>query len=1039
MPMHQLDLRVRKILETLRALRVRSAAPLANIEILSSPDGSWESFANGAEWGQTRKENWTWFRFSVHIPHDFPPGDAALRVLTGREGNWEAVHPQFLAYLDGREEQAFDTRHHEMRLPDASPGRSYTVRLEAYAHAESHGMPPVPPRLQVDLLCLCPETDALYYDLFVPWEAATLLPEGSRERERLLYALSDAVNLLDLRAPYTPAFLDSVEQARRFLRESLYAPLQGREPEAIATCVGHSHIDVAWLWDIEQTRHKAARTFSTMLKLMERYPEFTFMSSQAQLYQFVKEDHPALYARIRKAIRRGQWEPEGGMWVEADCNLISGESIVRQLLYGNEFFQTEFGHRCRILWLPDVFGYSAALPQILKKSGIKYFFTSKLSWSEFNLFPYDTFVWRGIDGSEVLTHFTPSRDYCGGGTYEKHEDLQHFTTYNALLSPNQIKGGWQRFQQKGLDNQFLVSYGYGDGGGGPTEEMLENARRLTASLPGVPAVRQDFAGAFFEGLAKRVMNDRRLPKWSGELYLEYHRGTYTAMARNKRSNRKLEILLREVELWCEYAREELGTAYPQEALRALWHQALTLQFHDILPGSSIQKVYEDSKSTYARLFEQAEALLGTAQRALTQEDSESLTLWNSLSRSRDDVVRFAAPEGVTALADAQGHQFPVQRLSDGSCVAFVQGLAPLSAVTLRFVRGPLQPFEALADASGFDTPLFCGRFDENMRIVSLIDRRTGRETVQPGHALNRLVVYDNRPHRYDAWDVNIYYPEKQWTLEHPESVEIVEQGPVLTAVRVRHRFGTSSIVQDMVFYHDLARIDFQTTVSWREAHGLLKAHFPVDVFCDSATFDIQYGNVRRPTHRNTSWDAARFEVCAHKWMDISEPGFGVAVLNDCKYGCSVHDNDMALTLLKSSTYPNPTADQEQHVFTYALCPHPGDWRSARVPDEAYALNIPVRTVAGRLHAGMPPASYARVNQPNIIIECVKAALHGEGGILRLYECYGLRCQATLTLARRPSCVRRISLMEEDGEVLETAENRVVLEVKPYEIVSLRIL
>jgi alpha-mannosidase len=281
-------------------------------------------------------------------------------------------------------------------------------------------------------------------------------------------------------------------------------------------------------------------------------------------------------------------------------------------------------------------------------------------------------------------------------------------------------------------------------------------------------------------------------------------------------------LLREVELWCEYAREELGTAYPQEALRALWHQALTLQFHDILPGSSIQKVYEDSKSTYARLFEQAEALLGTAQRALTQEDSESLTLWNSLSRSRDDVVRFAAPEGVTALADAQGHQFPVQRLSDGSCVAFVQGLAPLSAVTLRFVRGPLQPFEALADASGFDTPLFCGRFDENMRIVSLIDRRTGRETVQPGHALNRLVVYDNRPHRYDAWDVNIYYPEKQWTLEHPESVEIVEQGPVLTAVRVRHRFGTSSIVQDMVFYHDLARIDFQTTVSWREAHGLLK-------------------------------------------------------------------------------------------------------------------------------------------------------------------------------------------------------------------------
>ncbi|MBQ3424741.1 MAG: alpha-mannosidase [Clostridia bacterium] len=1048
MQLHQLDKRVRKMLETLEALSVIRCVPVEGIQASPRGSGVWKTFANGGSWGDDGEE-WVDFRFRAIVPEGFR-GRTVLSVLTGREDEWEAVNPQILVWVDGEIVQAFDTKHHELVLSEsAEPGRKAEVLFEGYVPAPTGFQAPA--RMLVNLKDIDAQVVGLCYDLRVPWEAACLCPEGDRDRERTLQTLSDALNLLDLRNPHSDAFNASVRAARDFLKAEYYEKRRGRDVEAVAECVGHTHIDCAWLWDLYQTRHKAVRSFATMLNLMERYPDFRFMSSQPLLYKFVKEDQPRLYERIRQAVRRGQWQPEGGMWVEADCNLTSGESLVRQFLHGQAFFRREFGQRTRVLWLPDVFGYSAALPQIMKKAGIDYFMTSKLSWSEFNLSPYDTFMWRGIDGSEVLTHFTPSRD---ADTARDQADLSYYTTYNAMLNPSQIRGGWQRFQQKALDDHFIVCYGYGDGGGGSTDWMIENARRMAVPLPGTPIVRQCLPREFFEALQARVGKDRRLPRWSGELYLEYHRGTYTAMARNKRFNRRMELALRDAEFLCTWAGQLCGAGYPARELHDLWETVLTLQFHDILPGSSIKKVYDDALEMYEDAEKRVNAIRARAMEAVAGRLAGDVVAFNTLSAVRSDVVWFDAPRDATALweatalrdatalreatvlRDAEGGEYPIQLVGERAC-AFIPDLPAMGAKPLWYACGQARGTALRLDAKGFDTPFFEGRFDEAMRIVSLVDKRAGRELCRPGQALNRIVCYENRPHNYDAWDINIYYGERSWEVTDVTKVELVSEGAVLAKLRVCYAFNRSRITQDIVFYADLPRVDFETTVDWREDHYMLKAHFPVDIFYNEATFDIQYGNVRRAVHRNTSWDVARFEVCAHKWADVSEPGYGFALMNDCKYGYSVDEDSVALTLLKSSTDPNPEADQEIHRFTYAIAPHPGDWRRAELPQMAYGLNIPVLTAAGRGESAALPG-FASVDRPNVIIEAVKRQMEGEDTILRLYECYGMRTDVILTLGQRPGSVRLANLLEDDIGAVDHRGSQVFLTLRPYEIVTLKI-
>ena len=963
-----------------------------------------------------------WFRADVTVPESFDGKPLWMHVCTQIDEWDDAKNPQFLLFVDGKVTQGIDMNHRDVLLTRcAKAGETYRLELQAYTgilHTEFN--------LIVDLREIDPEIQGLYYDLAVPLQAFPRLEPDGKPRRDLERVLNDAVNLLDLRHPYDGNFYQSVSEARAFLKQALYTDLAG-DDDVIATCIGHTHIDVAWWWTVAQTREKVCRSFATVLKLMEEYPDYKFMSSQPQLYYFLKERYPELYEQIKKRVAEGRWEPEGGMWVEADCNLTSGESLVRQFLYGKRFFKEEFGVDNRILWLPDVFGYSGALPQIMAKCGIDYFMTTKLAWNQFNKMPYDTFRWRGIDGTEILTHLITT---LGVGQDEK----DFFTTYNGMLHPDAILGGWHRYQQKDINNDILISYGYGDGGGGPTREMLETSSRMDKGIEGVPKVRQAFARTYFDELKERVEGNKRLPTWEGELYFEYHRGTYTSMARNKRSNRKAELHMMDLELLGVLA--DPKAAYPDAELDGLWHGILINQFHDILPGSSIHEVYEVTKKEYEEMEAQISVLTDERMRALICE-GEGVTVLNTTGFERDDVVELGDCDA-EALLDENGSVYPVQQTRKGA-VAFVKDLPSKGYKTFGKVSAgeEKRPFCLSPDSHALETPFYQVVFDKNGCIGQIYDKENDRNVLKPGEAGNLMRVYEDKPIYYDTWDVDIYYTEKFWDVTDLRGFSWVEMGPVRATLRLERQFSHSTITQEIHFYADLRRIDFETTVDWKEHQSLLKVHFPVDVHTDEATFEIQYGNVTRKTHRNTSWDKARFESCGQKWMDVSEGHYGVSLLNDCKYGHSVKDSCIGLTLIKSGTEPNPTTDQEMHFFTYSLYPHAETWKAAGTVPQAFFLNQPALVSKG----GKPGESFslASLNVPNVVLETVKKAEDGDGVILRMYECENARTPVTLTFNRPFASAESCNCLEEpDGEPVKVDGNKVSFLVKPFEIKTIRI-
>ena len=963
-----------------------------------------------------------WFRADVTVPESFDGKPLWMHVCTQIDEWDDAKNPQFLLFVDGKVTQGIDMNHRDVLLTRcAKAGETYRLELQAYTgilHTEFN--------LIVDLREIDPEIQGLYYDLAVPLQAFPRLEPDGKPRRDLERVLNDAVNLLDLRHPYDGNFYQSVSEARAFLKQALYTDLAG-DDDVIATCIGHTHIDVAWWWTVAQTREKVCRSFATVLKLMEEYPDYKFMSSQPQLYYFLKERYPELYEQIKKRVAEGRWEPEGGMWVEADCNLTSGESLVRQFLYGKRFFKEEFGVDNRILWLPDVFGYSGALPQIMAKCGIDYFMTTKLAWNQFNKMPYDTFRWRGIDGTEILTHLITT---LGVGQDEK----DFFTTYNGMLHPDAILGGWHRYQQKDINNDILISYGYGDGGGGPTREMLETSSRMDKGIEGVPKVRQAFARTYFDELKERVEGNKRLPTWEGELYFEYHRGTYTSMARNKRSNRKAELHMMDLELLGVLADPKV--AYPDAELDGLWHGILINQFHDILPGSSIHEVYEVTKKEYEEMEAQISVLTDERVRALIRE-GEGVTVLNTTGFERDDVVELGDCDA-EALLDENGSVYPVQQTRKGA-VAFVKDLPSKGYKTFGKVSAgeEKRPFCLSPDSHALETPFYQVVFDKNGCIGQIYDKENDRNVLKPGEAGNLMRVYEDKPIYYDNWDVDIYYTEKFWDVTDLRGFSWVEMGPVRATLRLERQFSHSTITQEIHFYADLRRIDFETTVDWKEHQSLLKVHFPVDVHTDEATFEIQYGNVTRKTHRNTSWDKARFESCGQKWMDVSEGHYGVSLLNDCKYGHSVKDSCIGLTLIKSGTEPNPTTDQEMHFFTYSLYPHAETWKAAGTVPQAFFLNQPALVSKG----GKPGESFslASLNVPNVVLETVKKAEDGNGVILRMYECENARTPVTLTFNRPFASAESCNCLEEpDGEPVKVDGNKVSFLVKPFEIKTIRI-
>ncbi|MBA3826552.1 MAG: alpha-mannosidase, partial [Ktedonobacterales bacterium] len=847
----------------------------------------------------------------------------------------------------------------------------------------------------------------------------------------LLQMLDDATLALDFTDGQPGGFARSCRQALAGIQAGLSTlALPSGDPWQPHTVVtGHAHIDVAWLWRLRHTRMKTANTFTTALYHMERAPDFIFTASTPQLYQFVKEDHPDIYARIRARIAAGQWEAEGAMWVEADTNITGAESLARQFIMGKRFFRDEFGIDSRVLWLPDVFGYSAALPQLMKEAGVDYFLTTKISWNDTNRAPMDTFWWEGLDGSRVLAHFITAQN----------ADTERYYTYNAEAWPGVMARTWRNYRQQALNRELLVAYGWGDGGGGPTREMVEAAQMQMPPISReIPSAAPGTVRGFMERLAARVGDDPRLPLWAGELYFEYHRGTYTSQARTKRNNRLAERDLHNAEWLAALAQHMAGQPYPFATLDAAWQVVLTHQFHDILPGSSISEVYQDAEANYAQVRATTDNVITAALAAITAAvaaPAGSLVAFNGLSWSRGGLVE-VPPIHAAAL------DLPQQTLPNGQTLVRVPAVPALGYQAI-------QPSASARDdtaASLTVTPTLLEndfvRVELNARgqITRIFDKVQAREVLAPDARGNVFQLFEDKPLNFDAWDIDAFYAQKQWELDDLVQAEVEESGPLRATLRLQWRYlDRTLITQRIRLTSDSAQIDFVTEVEWHEQQTLLKTAFPVAVHNSFATAEIQFGNIRRPTHRNTSWEQAQFETSGHKWVDLSEGDYGVALLNDCKYGYDVRENVMRLTLLKGAISPDPQADQGHHVFTYSLLPHAGDWFAGGVAQAAYALNHPLLVATTTGDEGTLPAALAlaTVTPTNVIIETVKRAERTDFLTLRLYECANRRGTFTVTLPFVAASVNRTNLLEDapEGLPLSADGHSFTGSITPYQVVT----
>ena len=828
------------------------------------------------------------------------------------------------------------------------------------------------------------------------------LAEHDYRRHRIIAAINEAVDI----------YADNPQQAaaaRVPLRKML--SLSATASAMTVTAVGHAHIDTAWLWPVRESIRKCARTFANQLFNIEKYPDYVFGASQPQHYAFVKKHYPELYAKIKEAVKAGRWELQGGMWVEADCNLINGESMIRQFLYGKNFFMDEFGIEVTNLWLPDVFGYSAAMPQILKKSGCDFFLTQKISFNQFNKFPFNTFLWQGIDGTEILTHFPPEN------------------TYLAELNPAQLVPAQNSFSENVIADEFVSLFGIGDGGGGPKEEYIERGLRL-ANLEGCPKVRFGKASEAFARMQKLAP---QLSKWVGELYLEFHRGTFTTQGRIKRGNRKLEQALVETEMLFS----ALPPAeYPAESLESLWKVLLLNQFHDILPGSSIGMVYEVAEREHAEALEQCRKLNARAAEKLLTVNDNALTVFNSLSYTYDLPVKIPESWRGCEVLDEDGCALPVQ--SEGNTVVVAAAIPAHSFVTLRKGRrfdatNGIRPLSALI----LENDLIRYEFSDNGGLIRGYDKEYGRDIIDSRTGGNIFKLYIDHPNRCDAWDIDYYYERQFVTGAVFSGPWHGSAGPVRQALEFKLKIGNSVIRQTISLAAGTKRLDFDTRVDWHESRKMLRVTFNLTFDSQTAGYDIQYGFVNRPTHCNTSWDFAKFEVPAQRYADISDSDYGASLINDCKYGYKVRHSMLDMCLLRSPKYPDWTADQGEHVFSYALLPHIGRFPESMVIPQAACFNRSPRVFPGFQHgnAVLP----CRIESDGISLEVIKKAEKEDCLVVRLVETRGRGSTGTLFLRAPWNAACETNLIEwQDGETRLLPDRTLPLSMSPFEIKTLKI-
>ena len=1024
--MYFIDKRIGVICQQLKGLIERKKYDVSNVIYKKGAFVTPEEVDNSKEeWinFDHKKDHWYgpdgyyWFRASYTVPKELDNKPIAVHVKTQIEHWDDGRNPQFLLFVNGKATQGLDMNHRTVYLTDcAKEGATYTFDLQSYTGTLYSEFTLIFEIVEIDK-----KVENLYYNIRTPFSAFNRFDKDSKAKREIEHVLNNTINMIDFREPYSDTFYNSIEQATQYLDVELYEKMTGYD-DVIATCIGHTHIDVAWLWTTEQTKQKVCRSFATVLKLMEEYPNYKFISSQPQLYKYVKERHPDLYEKIKKYVKEGRWEVEGGMWVEADCNLTSGESLVRQFIYGKRFFKEEFGLDNRILWLPDVFGYSGALPQIMKKCGIDYFMTTKLAWNQINKIPNDTMIWRGIDGTEILTHLITTL-----GIGQKEEDF--FTTYNGMLHPDAIIGGWRRYQNKNINNDILVCYGYGDGGGGPTREMLEMSKRMEKGIEGIPKVRQEFALKYFDELNERVRDNNRLPLWEGEFYFEYHRGVYTSMGRNKRSNRRCEQMLMDLEFL-----NVLTGKNNKEELDEIWENVLLNQFHDILPGTSIKEVYDMTKEQYDRIEKRLKELIDERLKDLSG-NGDYITIHNTLGFDRNDVIVLEKCNK-NGLKDEDGNIYPIQTTENGSIV-YVENIKPKGSKCFELVDISEPETKFIINEHNLETPFYKVVFDEKGLICNLYDKENDREVLQENAKANLMRMYEDKPMAYNNWDIDMYYTEKYWDVDNVVSMEWTEIGAVRATLKIERTVSKSKIIQNIHFYANIRRIDFETYVDWKDKEHLLKVHFPILVHTDEATFDIQFGNLTRKTHTNTSWDQARFETCGQKWVDLSEGHYGVSLLNDCKYGHSIKDSNIGLTLIKSGTEPYKETDQEEHFFTYSLYPHKEKWYDAGTVNEAYKLNQKAYAVVGT--DKNKEKSFINIDKKNVIIETIKYAEDKDGIIIRVFECENSLTKAKITINDLDiKDIEECNLIEQFEQNIPVNNNSFEFTIKPYEVKTFRL-
>ena len=981
----------------------------------------WSEIRVGEVWTCDYEDS-RWFEADVTVPESFAGKHLVLELMPGGEG-LVSVNDQpvgSLAFYHAPKTWGPDKpiRHRtRLELGTKAAGEvlhiscqmnmNYKDHYKANRFVKYNGNVTTDYTFKFARLCVVDDdAERLYFDALNLWDAIELLgspadeviqkvhtPHLGREFELMMRAMSrDSMLSMRMTEVLQKAFLTvpfyssedamraSFAEASRVIREGIEA-LPAAE-RGMVYVSGLAHIDIVWLWQEKHSVRKVANTAMNTLALAEQFPEYIFTFSQPYAFQWLETYYPDIFKRVQEAVKKGNIDPVGNLWVEVDCNLAGGEALVRQLLYGRAYYLEKFGKASDVFLMPDSFGYTGALPQIMKKRGIKYFLSAKLASNENYRFPYSFFRWQGIDGTRVPTYLMR-------------------VAYNGEINCNHLDQAYHRQECKRIIDESYMTFGYGDGGGGPDHTMLQCSSRLT-NMPGIPKLKMATLDEFFEKATER---EDEFPVWNDELYFDRHRGTYTTQAKVKKFNRQAELALRKTEMAASIREICLGIPYPARELEEIWKILLHLQFHDSLPGSSITYVYEDTDREFGRLFEKQEALydqiLADLTAAVPHAEGESVA-WNFLGWERTENTA----KGVVTMP-SMGWSTPKVK-GEGVSVS-----------------------EKLLENKFFRLEL-----DDQGRIVSLIHKATGRETLKaPSNTMH--LFEDPAKDRLSAWDMYMEYTNKEEVIPC-QCVQVLESTAEKGAVRLTWRFGKSVLTQDITIYSDTERIDFITHADWQEDMRVLKAAFFPKVRASRATYEIQFGAVERPTHRNTEYDAIRFEGSAHKWADLSQSDFGLSILSDSKYGYDILDDRMRITLLRAPVEPDYKADRGEHDFIYSLYPHASSWESGGTVKAGFGLNVPADLCDAAAKANTVPASFATVDHDSLVLDTLKKAEDGKGYIVRLYESCGKGGTATLRFAKELKSVTACDLMEQNEETVATDGNSFTFETAPYCIHSYRV-